>query len=414
MKKFYVAIVAIAALILVGLYYPTEQRILDSKIKEYEKKLETLSGQIEKTRFDRINAEKDWKEKDNTMSGQINDMKQDIDKLQKCIQVKTLDCQGTEKKALISFLSNSVYAADWTVTPASSGVPEHTLRKVLMIPECETRELNFNTKHKFPARGIEWLAYDIPPCEKWVAMDVYVPDYWEDWIIEKVWVWVNMWNFIVIKDVSSDIRVAFWHTETHLKEWDRVKKTWIIGKTNLSWTSTWMHLHVEIWKWSNIVSKHVFWSTDFTSTPEPELLQYRNWNFTDDQKNEILAFVKSYECKNGPQLTAYWDYTGYSIGCWTPSHEGETITEEEAYRRIDMWMQSVKIAVKKDFWDLSQNQLIALSSLMMNNWTCYKHFKTNGVDETIWRTKCDLASGDRLRWLTIRRNAEADLYFWKK
>lgn len=412
MKKTYAILSLIAISVLVAMFYPTQQRVLDAKIKEYEERIQTLSWKIEKTRVDRVEAEKQWKEKDQTMSWQINDMKKDLDKVQKCIDVKTLDCDGVETKKLVSFLSSAY--AEWTVATASSVVPERTLRSVLSIAECDSRELNFNTKHKLPKYNLEWLAYDIPPCIKWESIEVHVPMYWEDWIIEKVWFWNNLWNFMILKEVSSDLRIVFWHTETRLKEWGRVKKWWIIGKTNISWASTWMHLHVELWKWENIVSKHVFWSSEFTSTPEWQLAQHRSWKFTDESKNSIVDFVKKYECPHGPILKAYFDYSGFSIGCWTPSKEWEVITEKEALDRLDMWMQSVQVVVKKDFPWISQNQIIALSSLSMNNGKCYNHFRDNWVDETIWREKCNLAWGERLKWLTTRRNDEADLYFWKK
>lgn len=131
------------------------------------------------------------------------------------------------------------------------------------------------------------------------------------------------------------------------------------------------------------------------------------------------AFILYYECRGGPNsknLTAYWDHKGYSIGCGTPSFHGETITEKEALRRFYEYTDKRIALVKRDFPKANKNQQTALISLASNNGTCYKYFQKYGVQKSTW-LKCDKIRKDgklvALRGLTIRRQAEVNLYFQK-
>lgn len=131
------------------------------------------------------------------------------------------------------------------------------------------------------------------------------------------------------------------------------------------------------------------------------------------------AFILYYECRGGPSdknLTAYWDHKGYSIGCGTPSFEGEKITKKEALRRFYEYTYIRVGIVKKDFPKANANQQTALISLASNNGTCYSYFKKNGVQKSTW-LKCDKIRKDGiltpLRGLTLRRQAEVNLYFQK-
>jgi hypothetical protein len=134
----------------------------------------------------------------------------------------------------------------------------------------------------------------------------------------------------------------------------------------------------------------------------------------------LYDFILSYECKWWPSeksLTAYWDHKGYSIGCGTPSYKGERITREEAMRRFYEYTEIRVKLVKKHFPNISWNKLTALVSLASNNGTCYNIFRKWQLTEYLWREKCDNVKKDwklvELRGLHLRRNAEADLYFWK-
>lgn len=137
---------------------------------------------------------------------------------------------------------------------------------------------------------------------------------------------------------------------------------------------------------------------------------------------DLHDFILSFECKGGPSeksLTAYWDHKGYSIGCGTPSHKGERTTRKEALRRFYEYTDIRVALVKRHFPKITGNKLTAVVSLASNNGTCYNLFRKGQLTEYIWREKCDNIRDKNgtlveLRGLRIRRNAEADLYFWKK
>lgn len=133
---------------------------------------------------------------------------------------------------------------------------------------------------------------------------------------------------------------------------------------------------------------------------------------------DVYAFIMDFECKGGPSeksLTAYWDHKGYSIGCGTPSYEGERITRKEALRRYYEYVDKRIDLVKRDFPKIQGNKQTALVSLAGNNGTCYNLFRKGQLTEYLWREKCDNVKKDgklvELRGLHIRRNAEADLYY---
>lgn len=131
--------------------------------------------------------------------------------------------------------------------------------------------------------------------------------------------------------------------------------------------------------------------------------------------NTIYGFILKYECPNGPKmLTAYWDHKGWSIGCWTPSYQWETITREEGYRRFYSYTDKRIPLVKKDFPGVTWDKLIALTSLASNNGTCYAYHRRHWLSRDQW-LRCDkVRKGGKLvplRGLTIRRAEEVKLYF---
>lgn len=138
---------------------------------------------------------------------------------------------------------------------------------------------------------------------------------------------------------------------------------------------------------------------------------------TPEKRIDAFEFFKFHECRGGPKLTAYHDYKGFSIGCGTPSYEGEKITKDEAYDRLRKYVAISLEQVGKHYPRATYPQRIALASLHGNNNTCYQYFRKNGVNEYIWREKCDNVRIDgklvELRGLHLRRNQEADLYFRK-
>ncbi len=241
-----------------------------------------------------------------------------------------LSCLEKDMKPLIDidseiekeFWTGSVVV--WTVTDASSSVAKQiNLRSIFWLWDCRFT----NDNHKLPRYKLEWLAYDIA-CEKWKAFDVSVPNYQakenRKWIVEKIGYGHNMGNFIIIK--SNTLRVVYGHTKPieWIKEWDIVKSTFTIWETDLSGESTGMHLHLEIWEWTDIVSRERFWSPTWEKQDQRRLLEHRQWNFgqkkkilRDGQELEALTytwnkygdidFIKTIEAESRWDMHASWD-----------------------------------------------------------------------------------------------------------
>ena len=164
-------------------------------------------------------------------------------------------------------------------TGAKSPVPPSgpTLRKEFWLEKCRF----INEDHKMNKYNLDWTAYDIA-CEKWVAFDIKSP--WDYTIIE-IWFWHNIGNYIILRWVDpktwffNDNRIVLWHTNTSRKDWTRVKQWDIIGQTNMSWTSTWMHVHIELWYKYFILSSEAIYGWEHTRENQWALLEHRKWNF---------------------------------------------------------------------------------------------------------------------------------------
>lgn len=286
------------------------------------------------------------------------------------------------------------------VPPKSNEPKEITLRDKFWLWDCRF----INDSHRLGKYNLEWMGYDIA-CEKWVAFEVKSP--W-NYIIEKVWFGYNIWNFIIAKRFNDNVRIVLWHTETSLKEGHILKEGDIIGKTNLSWESTWMHVHIEVWEGYKNVSREILLDKEYRSEDWSKLLSHRQWDFGQHQK--LYDDVKELECKNWFALKSYWDYAQYSIGCGTKSFKDEQISEAEAYVRFKAEVDRRYAIVENTYKDYSFNQKIALTSLLYNNPACYNHFRDNGIDIDIWKNKCNKAGWSVLKWLQIRREKEVYLF----
>jgi len=60
-----------------------------------------------------------------------------------------------------------------------------------------------------PKHNLEWLAYDIA-CDKDKSFRVYVPDYGDEWVVDKIGYGASLGNFIIIK--SGQLRIVYGHT----------------------------------------------------------------------------------------------------------------------------------------------------------------------------------------------------------
>ena len=253
------------------------------------------------------------------------------------------------EKEMKRFETNS-----WTSTASTVAVPERkqvNLRSIFSLWDCRFT----NDNHKLPRYNLEWLAYDIA-CEKWKAFDVSVPDYGANWIVEKIGYGNNIGNFIIIK--SNTLRVVYGHTKPieWLKEWDIVKPTFTIWETNISGESTWMHLHLEIWEGTDIVSRERFWSPTWEKQDQRSLLEHRKWDFgqkkkilRDGQELEALTytwnkygdidFIKTIEAESRWDMHAVWDSWDAYGYCQINKNFNPEMQQE--YRNLKTYQQRI-------------------------------------------------------------------------
>ena len=284
-----------------------------------------------------------------------------------CLEKDTKPLIDIDKEIEKEFWTGSVVV--WTVTDASSSVAKQiNLRSIFWLWDCRFT----NDNHKLPRYKLEWLAYDIA-CEKWKAFDVSVPDYQakenRKWIVEKIGYGHNMGNFIIIK--SNTLRVVYGHTKPieWIKEWDIVKSTFTIWETDLSGESTGMHLHLEIWEWTDIVSRERFWSPTWEKQDQRKLLEHRQWNFgqkkkilRDGQELEALTytwnkygdidFIKTIEAESRWDMHALWDSWDAYGYCqinknFNPEMQAEYRGLKTYQQRIDYCYGQYKVWVDK-------------------------------------------------------------------
>ena len=252
----------------------------------------------------------------------------------------------------------------WTVTSASSGVAKQiNLRSIFWLWDCRFT----NDNHKLPRYKLEWLAYDIA-CEKWKAFDVSVPNYQakenRKWVVEKIGYGHNMGNFIIIK--SNTLRVVYGHTKPieWIKEWDIVKSTFTIWETDLSGESTGMHLHLEIWEWTDIVSRERFWSPTWEKQDQRRLLEHRQWNF--GQKKKIL--------RDGQELDALtYTWNKYGDIDFIKTIEAESRWDQHAL--WDSWDAYGYCQINKNFNPDMQIEYRGLKTYQQRIDYCYGQYK---------------------------------------
>jgi len=284
-----------------------------------------------------------------------------------CLEKDTKPLIDIDSEIAKEFGTGSVVV--WTSTASTVAVPERiNLRSVFSLWDCRFT----NDNHKLPRYKLEWLAYDIA-CEKWKAFDVSVPNYQakenRNWIVEKIGYGHNMGNFIIIK--SNTLRVVYGHTKPieWIKEWDIVKSTFTIGETDLSGESTGMHLHIEIWEWTDIVSRERFWSPVWEKQDQRKLLEHRQWNFgqkkkilRDGQELEALTytwnkygdidFIKTIEAESRWDMNAAWDSWDAYGYCqinknFNPDMQTEYRNLKTYQQRIDYCYGQYKVWVDK-------------------------------------------------------------------
>lgn len=200
----------------------------------------------------------------------IESTKSELACLEKNIR-KFIDIDKEIEKEFGTGSTNSWTSSSGTVATA----PERTvnLRSIFNLWDCRFT----NDKHKMPKYNLEWLAYDIA-CEAGKAFNVSTPNFnKESWTVATVSHGKSIGNYVIIR--QWDIRIVYGHTSTQKKEWDVLNSWEVFWITDMSWESTGMHLHLELWKWHKIVSREFFWSDTYDSWDQTRLLAHRRWNF---------------------------------------------------------------------------------------------------------------------------------------
>ena len=279
-----------------------------------------------------------------------------------CLEKDTKQLIDIDSEIAKEFGTGSVVV--WTVTSASSGVAKQiNLRSIFWLWDCRFT----NDNHKLPRYKLEWLAYDIA-CEKWKAFDVSVPNYQakenRKWVVEKIGYGNNIGNFIIIK--SNTLRVVYGHTKPieWIKEWDIVKSTFTIWETDLSGESTGMHLHLEIWEWTDIVSRERFWSPTWEKQDQRKLLEHRQWNF--GQKKKIL--------RDGQELDALtYTWNKYGDIDFIKTIEAESRWDQHAL--WDSWDAYGYCQINKNFNPEMQTEYRGLKTYQQRIDYCYGQYK---------------------------------------
>lgn len=108
-------------------------------------------------------------------------------------------------------------------------------------------------------------------------------------------------------------------------------------------------------------------------------------------------------------LEAYPDTRGWSIGYGTRSHQGETITQQEAWARMEAIVAQSVRRVMRDFPEASENEIVALTSLFYNCHGWYKRLKREWYEAWLDPKFCTLPG---YSWLIDRRNEERRLIWF--
>lgn len=152
---------------------------------------------------------------------------------------------------------------------------ENNLRKRFGLEDCRAT----NDSHRIWKYNIEWMAYDIA-CETWKSFNIKSP--WE-YTVEKIGFWYNIGNFIIL--VKWETRIVLGHTTTSRKVWEKLKEGDIIGQIDISWASTGMHVHIELWDWFYNVSREYALGDKYRKLNGTALLNHRKWDFWQQRKN---------------------------------------------------------------------------------------------------------------------------------
>ena len=185
-------------------------------------------------------------------------------------------------------VNSCVNKGTWVVSQPDTKINKITLRDKFWLSDCRF----INDSHRLGKYNLEWMAYDIA-CEVGKSFDVKSP--W-DFQIEEIGYWANLGNYIILRWVDTtnwfftDTRIVLGHTVTTNEVDDLFSKWQIIWQTNVSWASTWNHVHIELWNWfTNVSREYALWEK-YKSINWTKLLNHRGWDFW-QQKKDVFYFT---------------------------------------------------------------------------------------------------------------------------
>lgn len=303
-------------------------------------------------------------------------------------------------------------------------------KKQLTIPEFNLiTHLWFNkdeckmTQDEHSHHLLKWWSMYGVDIACWSDVTIVAPNYlyWDyQYTVAKVWRDKYIWDYITLDFPLWDWdiwTIVYGHTSTQLKVGDKLKAWELLWKYSPTGKTTWPHTHIELWKWWK---NYTFdWHTQ---NPKSMRLRVQRWRASYADMPTVVAVVKEtawdlysilrnflakYEWL---RLKAYHDgWTRCSIWYGTKATScSETITYEEANRRLDEALAWRVEQIKRDYPTANVNQQAALVSLYYNCPSWYRWLAWYPTKAK--RTKCSTAWGKYLRWLYNRRLAEWDLY----
>ena len=261
-------------------------------------------------------------------------------------------------------------------------------------------------------------AFDIA-CIRWKSFEVTTPNYFNLYVIEKIWYDKRLWDYIVLR--HWEFRFIYWHTQTSLEVWTSLKPWEVLGKINKSWISENYHLHIELWKlWDNIKFEYIWGQWEFIA-PKSYEIRYQRGLLNDKEINWLaLEFISWFEWL---RLEAYDDWknpdwsTRYSIWKWTKSYKWEKITQEEAEKRARIVIQGIREKYKLHTHPIDKQ--IAITSFIYNRWSLdneQQRLLENYYYTALWNDfkKYIYFTNSKWEkkiawWLVKRREAEANL-----
>ena len=260
-------------------------------------------------------------------------------------------------------------------------------------------------------------AYDIACGGK---TEIFAPDFFDRYYIKNISKDNRLWNYIILRNWEYEIVISHIAVNDNINIWDRVNKKAKLWFTDLSGISTGYHIHTELWlRWKNIkFEKLRGGNLEVNEKYSLSLKEQRWWLSSIEINQTILDFIAWFE---GFSLTAYWDFSKWSIWYWTSSYEWEIITQEEANKRARKHIQYIR--EKYDLFDLSLDKQKAVTSfiynvwglsnkqlwLIKNNywralWNNFKLYNKATIINEKWKKVKKV-----LNWLVDRRNAEYNL-----